>query len=402
VSARRLRWGVAIAALVTSVALVPTPAVASHGSGPSAGAVAQSKREVASREHQVAIAANEVAQAKLALDRLNVSAEVAFEAYDNARVKLHAARHAVGTAHRVLALATRQVARGQARVSKFVTAAYESGGLSTISAYLAPGGPAQLVSRVGTINAISASEHTTLEQLDAARIYQAVVSRQAEAVEANAAADAVVANRAKVAALAAVKRQTTLLAGLRSQRAHLRALLSRARTHASRVEHERLEAIVRARAAAAARAAASHASGPPSPYSTESGSTAGTVSASTASTALRDAESQIGKAYQWGAAGPNTYDCSGLVLWAYGHVGVHLEHFTGDQWNEGAHISRDQLRPGDLVFFATNTSDPATIHHVGLYVGGGEMVDAPFTGADVRYDSMDRPDYIGAVRPYQR
>jgi cell wall-associated NlpC family hydrolase len=81
---------------------------------------------------------------------------------------------------------------------------------------------------------------------------------------------------------------------------------------------------------------------------------------------------------------------------------VHLDHFTGDQWNEGAHISRNQLRPGDLVFFATNTSDPSTIHHVGMYVGGGEMVDAPFTGADVRYDSMDRPDYIGAVRPYQR
>jgi cell wall-associated NlpC family hydrolase len=81
---------------------------------------------------------------------------------------------------------------------------------------------------------------------------------------------------------------------------------------------------------------------------------------------------------------------------------VHLDHWTGDQWNEGAHISRAELRPGDLVFFATNTSDPSTIHHVGMYVGNGEMIDAPFTGADVRYDSAFRSDYIGAVRPYQQ
>jgi cell wall-associated NlpC family hydrolase len=89
-------------------------------------------------------------------------------------------------------------------------------------------------------------------------------------------------------------------------------------------------------------------------------------------------------------------------MWAYDQVGVHLDHWTHDQWVEGAHISRADLRPGDLVFFAYNTSDPSTIHHVGMYVGNGEMVDAPFTGADVRYDSVLRPDYIGAVRPYQR
>jgi cell wall-associated NlpC family hydrolase len=126
------------------------------------------------------------------------------------------------------------------------------------------------------------------------------------------------------------------------------------------------------------------------------------VSAATALAALHAAESQIGKPYQWGAAGPNTYDCSGLVMWSYSQVGVQLDHWTGDQWNEGAHVSHAELRPGDLVFFARNTSDPATIHHVGMYVGGGEMVDAPFTGVDVRYDSALRPDYIGAVRPYQR
>jgi cell wall-associated NlpC family hydrolase len=397
--ARRIWSGVAVAALATSVALAPIPAVASHGGGPSAGALARSKHQVEAREREVSAAAAAVERGKIALSRLNDSAEVTIEAYDGARVKLQQALHAVHTAHLVLAGANHQVTRGQARITKFVTAAYESGGLSSIEAYLAPGGASQLVSRVGAIAAITSSEHTTLEQLDAARIYQGVVSRQAEIVAQSATAAAAAANRAKVAALAAVQKQTTFLAGLRRKQARLRSLLSQAKTHAQRVERAHLLAVARARAAAIARAARGHHT--TSPYAGASGSTAGTVSAATALTALHDAESQIGKPYQWAAAGPNSYDCSGLTMWAYDQVGVHLDHFTGDQWNEGAHVSRSELRPGDLVFFATNTSDPSTIHHVGMYVGGGEMVDAPYTGVNVRYDTIDRPDYIGAVRPYQ-
>jgi peptidoglycan DL-endopeptidase RipA len=400
-AARRTWWGVATASLVFSVVLAPAPALASHHGGPSAAAVARSKHEVARREREVKAAATAVARAKIALNRLNVSAETAFEAYDGAKVKLQTAKNAVNTAHLVLAGATHQVSSGQARVTKFATAAYESGGLSSLSAYIEPGGPAQLVSRVGAIAAISSVEHTTLQQLDAAKIYQGVVSQQAEAVAKTATAAAAVANRAKLAALAAVKQQTTFLAVLRAKEANLSSLLSQAKSQASRLARARLEAIARARARAIARAAAGHSSGT-SPYAGQSGNTTGTVSAATALTALHDAESQIGKPYQWGAAGPSSYDCSGLVMWAYDQVGVHLLHFTGDQWNEGAHVSRSELRPGDLVFFATNVADPSTIHHVGMYVGGDEMVDAPYTGVDVRYDSIDRPDYIGAVRPYQR
>lgn len=399
---RRVRWGVVIAALVSSLALAPVPAVASHGGGPSAAAVDRGKREVASRERQVRLAATSVADAKAALARLNVNAEVSFEAYDAARVKLAAAKHAVRAAHQMLATASRRVAKGQAKVRGFVTAAYESGGLSRLDAYLEPGGPSQLVSRVGAVDAISTAQHTTLQQLDADRIYQGVVSHQAEAAAAAATAAAAAASRAKVAALAAVDRQTSFLAGLRRKQARLRSLLSQARANESRLERARLAAIARARARAIARADAARAATSPSPYAGDSGSTAGTVSAQTALAALQDAEAQIGKPYQWGAAGPDTFDCSGLVMWAYAQLGVPLDHFTGDQWNEGAHVSRSELRPGDLVFFATNTSVPSTIHHVGMYVGSDEMVDAPFTGADVRYDSIDRPDYIGAVRPYQR
>jgi peptidoglycan DL-endopeptidase CwlO len=107
--------------------------------------------------------------------------------------------------------------------------------------------------------------------------------------------------------------------------------------------------------------------------------------------ALRWALTRLGDMYVWGAAGPTTFDCSGLVMWAYAHVGISLEHFTGDQWNEGEHISRSQLEPGDLVFFF------ADISHVGLYIGNGLMVDAPTFGQPVQIQPL-LPEYVGAVR----
>ena len=110
--------------------------------------------------------------------------------------------------------------------------------------------------------------------------------------------------------------------------------------------------------------------------------------------------SQIGRPYQWGGAGPYTYDCSGLTMVAWAHAGVALLHCAGDQWVEGVHVPLDSPQRGDLLFYATNNSDPATIHHVGIYIGGGDMVDAPYTGVDVRIDSIDAPGVpIGAVRP---
>ena len=62
---------------------------------------------------------------------------------------------------------------------------------------------------------------------------------------------------------------------------------------------------------------------------------------------------------------------------------------AADQWYAGPHVPRDQLHPGDLVFFAYNTNDPSTIHHVGIYVGGGAMIDSPHTGATIRFDEIE-------------
>jgi cell wall-associated NlpC family hydrolase len=87
-----------------------------------------------------------------------------------------------------------------------------------------------------------------------------------------------------------------------------------------------------------------------------------------------------------------------MMAWA--RAGVQLLHYTGYQWEEGPHVPLNELQRGDLLFYATNTSDPSTIHHVAIYIGNGMMVNAPHTGAFVRIDSIYAPGgLIGAVRP---
>jgi cell wall-associated NlpC family hydrolase len=78
---------------------------------------------------------------------------------------------------------------------------------------------------------------------------------------------------------------------------------------------------------------------------------------------------------------------------------VWLPRVGREQWNAGPHVGLGGMAPGDLVFFAYNVGNPSTIHHVGMYVGGGAMVEAPYSGARVRIASIGRHDYIGAVRP---
>jgi cell wall-associated NlpC family hydrolase len=101
----------------------------------------------------------------------------------------------------------------------------------------------------------------------------------------------------------------------------------------------------------------------------------------------------LGAPYRWGAAGPNSFDCSGLVMYVYRQVGVYLPHSSRAQINYGERVSRSDLAPGDLVFFGS------PIHHVGMYVGGGMFIHAPHTGDVVRISPLNRGDYAGACRP---
>jgi peptidoglycan DL-endopeptidase CwlO len=108
---------------------------------------------------------------------------------------------------------------------------------------------------------------------------------------------------------------------------------------------------------------------------------------------------QVGRPYLWGAVGPDAYDCSGLTWRAYEQAGVLLPRVAADQHaHGGTPVAIADLLPGDLVFFATVAWDPGAVHHVGMYVGRGMMVDAPHPGASVRVEPVTAAGYVGAVR----
>jgi cell wall-associated NlpC family hydrolase len=121
-----------------------------------------------------------------------------------------------------------------------------------------------------------------------------------------------------------------------------------------------------------------------------------------AAAAIEYAQKKLGTPYLWGGTGTaeqgGRFDCSGLTQAAYATVGIKLPRVANDQYNAGPHPSRDELLPGDLVFFSDDLTNSRAIRHVGIYVGGGYMIDAPRTGAVIRFDPIDTPDYFGATR----
>lgn len=112
-----------------------------------------------------------------------------------------------------------------------------------------------------------------------------------------------------------------------------------------------------------------------------------------AAAAIASARAELGKPYVWGASGPDSFDCSGLTAWAWGHAGVNLPHSAAAQQGVGSSVDRSELQPGDLVFFGS----PA--YHVALYIGGGLIIHAPTTGDVVKIASLSYlSDYSGARR----
>jgi cell wall-associated NlpC family hydrolase len=118
-----------------------------------------------------------------------------------------------------------------------------------------------------------------------------------------------------------------------------------------------------------------------------------------AATAISAAAAEVGKPYQYAGNGPDVFDCSGLTRWAYAAAGIALPRTSREQWSVGPHVALADLQPGDLLFWATDITNPATIHHVAIYVGEGWMLQAPHTGELVQFSRIYLDGYIGATRP---
>ena len=108
------------------------------------------------------------------------------------------------------------------------------------------------------------------------------------------------------------------------------------------------------------------------------------------------AENLKGTPYVYGGSTPAGFDCSGFTMYCYSKVGVSLTHNAAAQYSQGKHVSKKNLKKGDLVFFGSSTS---SINHVGIYIGNGKMIHSPHTGAVVRVESIDNHgSYVGACR----
>ena len=407
---RRLVVAITVAAAVIGVPVTagasrPDPAKQLHAAQASAAAV----------KAQLAHAQMQVTTAQTRLTALAATAQQAIEGYTTALTQLRATQATAAAAQATLAATTADANARQQELDAFVKAAYMSGGplTATASVMFSANGPADVVSRASLLSAVSQSQADVLTQLVQARQVQSVAAQEAAAANAQVAQDVTKADAARRSAIGAVSSQHKLIAQLSSQQDALAKNL--ASQEAQVVDLARQQAAARMRAKLAAQQAELAASW----SELEAAGEAMPVATwAQERRVVKWARKQIGVPYSWGGgdtqgptfgmvnqegnpAGLHTvgFDCSGLTLFAYAHVGFQLDHYTGYQWLEGHHVPLEQIRPGDLVFFAHNTANPMTIHHVGIYVGHGKMIDAPHTGAKVRYDDVFVPGLIGAVRP---
>jgi cell wall-associated NlpC family hydrolase len=409
-SVRRARWAIAGCGLLIAAGLAASPRVALAGNPvPSAGQVQAAQNRVNERAAALGREEERLAAASARLADLQTQAEILTEQYDKTVVAAQQAAAAYSAARRRLAAAVSVEQSSRRQVAILAAGEYETGGgIDPMAAMLGDAHGAQAyLNQIGLGQVFTSRRTDILARNDADSVVAGVFRSQARASLQARKADMYHAAQLKTAIEAAVTQQLTAVRTTRSLTARLSGQLAGARAREQALASARqaaLAAQAAAQAAAAARAAAAAQAnpGPPdgSPYQAPSWPGGAAAGSGQGNIAADWALSQLGRPYQWGAVGPYTYDCSGLTMIAWAQAGVTLLHYTGYQWEEGLHVPLDQLQRGDLLFYATNNSDPSTIHHVGIYIGGGEMVDAPYTGVDVRIDSIYAPGVpIGAVRP---
>lgn len=323
------------------------------------------------------------AQLREQLDRLAVAQQLAVEDYDEAQQALDAATTDQVIATTRLQDAERSASGAMSASAQRARAIYMSGGTVGMAATL--------------LEATSITDALTRW-----RALQTIVQGDAAAVEVK---DTVVQDQAQQTADAEQARATTRERQERASRAlaRVQATLAEqkqllAATDSRVVELAQAE---RRQAEESARLQAVQLAAQAGIGLTWDGGSDGSTAApnATAARAIAAARSRLGAPYVWGATGPSSFDCSGLTQWAYRQAGLVIPRTSRQQYAGLPHVPLDQLAPGDLVFYATDVSDPSTIHHVGMYLGGGLSIYAPETGDVVKIGAVGYGRIIGAVRP---
>ena len=373
---------------------------------PSKRTVNEARAKAQAARSQVAALQTKIAASSAKLVTLGANLSDASELYNGAVYQEQQAKQKSDAAASEAAAADQKAAATATELNRFASAAYRSGGdIARVSSMLSANGPQDLIDQASTIDVLGDRQSTALRRVNVARAAALVLKGQAAQALADqqAATDQVKTSRDKAQGL--VDEQQRQANELAAQQGQLRAQVALLASRSERLAAQRTAGLA-ARAAAEAAESGTGDGGNLDiprgillgmPVNVPEGRQRGTKVGAAKSVAY--ARAQIGKPYLWAADGPASFDCSGLTMMAWRQSDVSLPHWSVAQYATGKKISLANIRPGYMVFFATDLTEYRSIHHVGLYIGNGQMIEAPFTGSFVRVSSINRASLFGASRP---
>ena len=382
VRASRARHAPWIAALALVVALVPLISV-----GRAHGDPIDDKRA-------------EAQQLQSEIDANGAQLDALSERYNGAQYRFEQAQAAAAEAQQKLDATTAEVAHLRTLVNQRGAELYRGAGQGPTSLDVSSANSLISSSKYGAL----AAKHDTKLLDELRRAERALRDQQAQAEQAQADAqdEQRAIEKAQAGVEAANAKQEQLLSQVNGEIAQLVAE-EQARKEAAALAAAQ-QRYVDAAAASAAAPAPSSGNGTGAGANSSRGSSGGSgpapapsanvpVNGGGASTAIAYARSQLGKPYCYAGAGPACFDCSGLTMRAWGAAGVSMPHYSGAQYSMFPHVPLNAMQPGDLVFWGPGGSD-----HVGLYIGGGQMIAAPHTGDVVKIQAVFGSP-VGAARP---
>ena len=352
------------------------------------------------------VAKQQQAQAIIAeLNSLDSDLNRAVESYNGARLHLAQTQRAIDSNTRVLTIVRRNLRRSQRNIAARLRALYMQGDQqSTIEIVLGAKSLDDVITGLDNAEQVTAQDEEIAREASSFRSQAEARQKELVADRRKASELLVEATSKRDAIRVGISRRERLLSSVKGEIARMQEAEQQRQLLIARQVRARLAEQAKAQQAAAATTAQSASAPPVAPPTVPT--TTGLSDAPTATTSTAPPPSRyggvvgiamryLGIPYKWGGASPATgFDCSGFTMYVYAQIGVSLPHYTGDQWQMGTAVSRDELQPGDLVFFDG-------LGHEGLYIGNNQFIHAPHTGDVVKISSISgwySDTYMGARR----
>lgn len=405
---RASRVAAALALTLVTGGVMPGAAVADDHGTPTRQDVRDARAAVRDSAGTVAEVRARLVVADQELERSAVVAAQAAEAFNGARWKAAEARKAAREARQRSRIAEADVRRQREAYGDALVSSYEmSPTLTALSGIAGSDGIDTVIERTTALQNAEGAMDSNYDRYRASATLAGVATRQARTAEDAAVAAREEARDAKEAARAAADEAAARATSIAQEKSALIDRLAELQHVSVRLARKRQSALEEQAAQAAAAVAqpeqeqeqeqqaaptptpepAQDPTPTPAPTPTPTPTPVPDPPASGAAAAIAFARAQIGEPYRWGAAGPDAWDCSGLTMGAWAAGGMALPHYSVAQYEQSTPISASRLQPGDLVFWGSS-DDPSSIYHVALYVGGGQIIQAPRTGEDVEETSM--------------